>query len=114
MNVCTGAIATHDHGADVALLELVHGDELDRRAHELLDRVRARHAHHLCAAHQTLHVLGQAKDGGTVGGLVAADALEDAGTVVQGVREHMDLRRVPIDERPVHPDLVDLRQCGHV
>ena len=50
------------------------------------------------------------KTAGPSGGLVAADALEDAGAVVEGVREDVYLRLVPIDKLAVHPDLVDLRQ----
>ena len=39
-------------------------------------------------------------------GLVGADALEDAGAVVQRVGEYVYLRVLPGDELPVHPDEV--------
>ena len=64
----------------------------------------------LARALEALHVLGEAEDRGTVGGLVAADALEDAGAVVEGVRQDVYLRLVPVDELAVHPDLVHGRQ----
>jgi hypothetical protein len=52
-----------------------------------------------------------AEDRGTLGlGVVAADALEDAGAVVQAVREHVDLRVLPRDELAVHPNEV---RCVH-
>ena len=38
--------------------------------------------------------------------VVAADALEDAGAVVEAVRAHVDARVVPVDELAVHPDLL--------
>ena len=45
-------------------------------------------------------------------GLVAADALEDAGPVVQAVAEHVDLRLVPGDELAVVPDQLSLLHAG--
>ena len=41
-------------------------------------------------------------------GVVAADALEDPGAVVQAVRQYVDLRVLPGDELAVHPDEVRL------
>ena len=38
--------------------------------------------------------------------VVAADALEDAGAVVEAVRADVDARVVPVDELAVHPDLL--------
>ena len=40
------------------------------------------------------------------GGLVAADAFEDAGPVVEAVRADVDLRVVPVHQLAVHPDLL--------
>ena len=40
--------------------------------------------------------------------LVGPDALEDAGPVVQGVREYVNLGVLERDELPVHPDAVSL------
>ena len=57
---------------------------------------------------QALEVLAMAEDGGPPLGLVGADALEDAGSVVQAVAEHVDLGVVPCDELAVHPDALGL------
>ncbi len=46
------------------------------------------------------------KTAGPRGGLVAANALEDAGAVVEAVRADMDGRVVPVDELAVQPDLL--------
>ena len=53
-------------------------------------------------------MLLEAEDGRALGRLVAADALEDAGAVVQRVGEDVDLGLGPGHELAVHPDLVDL------
>jgi hypothetical protein len=44
-------------------------------------------------------------------GLVGADALEHARSVVQAVRQDVDLGVLPGDELPVHPDEVGLVHC---
>jgi hypothetical protein len=63
----------------------------------------------LAGVEQALDVLAEAKDGRhPVGALVGPDPLEGAETVVERVREDVDLRVVPIDELSVHPDLGDL------
>ena len=52
-------------------------------------------------------VFWKAKDRRAPGlGLIAADPLEDADAVVKRVREHMNLGIIPVDEPPVHPDLL--------
>ena len=57
---------------------------------------------------QPLQVVGQPEDGRAVIGLVAADAFEDPGAVVEPVRADVDLRIGPVDELAVHPDLFGL------
>ena len=49
-----------------------------------------------------------AEDRGPELGLVGADALEDAGAVVEAVAEYVDLGVVPCDELTVHPDRLGL------
>ena len=49
-----------------------------------------------------------AEDRGAARGLVGADALEDAGAVVERVRQYVDLCVLPGDEFAVHPDEVRL------
>ena len=48
------------------------------------------------------------EDRRTVLGVVATDPLEDAGPVVEAVRQDVDLRVLPGDELPVQPDEVRL------
>ena len=50
-------------------------------------------------------MVGEPEHGRSLRRLVGADALEHAGAVVQRVGEDVDLRLVPVDEVPVHPDL---------
>ena len=49
-----------------------------------------------------------AEDGRAALGLVGADALEDAGAVVEAVAENVDLGVVPGDELAIHPDALGL------
>jgi hypothetical protein len=75
---------------------------------QLLAVERDRHVVQLRRLEQAVHVGLVAEDGGPDLGVVAADALEDAGAVVQAVREYVDLRVLPGDELPVQPDEVRL------
>ena len=52
------------------------------------------------------------KTAGPFGGLVAADALEDAGAVVETVDADVNRRVRPVDELAVHPDLLGLLHRG--
>jgi hypothetical protein len=51
-------------------------------------------------------VVSEPEDGGAARGLVAADALEDAGAVVEPVRSDVDPGIGPVHELAVHPDLL--------
>ena len=53
-------------------------------------------------------MVGEAEDGRAGLGLVAADAFEDPGAVVEAVRADVDLGVGPVDELAVHPDLFGL------
>ena len=55
-----------------------------------------------------LEVLGQPEDGRALRGLVAANAFEHAGAVVQAVGADVDRGVSPVDELAVHPDLLGL------
>ena len=57
-------------------------------------------------------MVGEAEDRRALGRLVAADALEDAGAVVEAVRADVDLASRPVDELAVHPDLLGLAPCA--
>jgi hypothetical protein len=100
-----GAVPDEGQRPDVAGVDLVHPDGLEDRLAELLAGEGAVHLEDVHRTEEPVNVLFQAEDRGTRVRLVAADALEDAGAVMQGVREHMHLRVVPGNELPVHPDL---------
>ena len=61
---------------------------------------------------QALVVLPVAEDRGAGIGGVRADALEDAGAVVQAMTQDVDVGVVPRDELTVHPDVVGLLHLG--
>ena len=73
---------------------------------QLLAVERDRHVVQLGRLEQPVDVVGVAEDRRADLGVVAADALEDAGAVVQAVREYVDLGVLPCDELAVHPDEV--------
>ena len=71
---------------------------------ELVDRVLEWQVVEPRRRFQALEMVAMAKHGRALLGLVAADALEDPGAVVQPVGENMDLGVLPSDELAVHPD----------
>ena len=79
-----------------------------QRGAELVDRVRELHVEELRRVVEALEVVVQPEDGGAALGVVAADALEDAGAVVQAVRADVDPGVRPVHELAVHPDLLGL------
>ena len=101
-------VAAEDDRADVAGAEVVAADELERGLAQLLALERDRHVVELGRLEEAVEMIGVAEDGRADLGVVAAHALEDAGAVVQAVREYVDLRVLPVDELAVHPDEVRL------
>src|SRR5947199_8901463 len=79
-----------------------------RRRAQLLERVGDRHVVEPGRAEQPVEVVVVAEDRRAELGVVGADALEDAGAVVEAVREYVDLGVLPGDEVSVHPDEVGL------
>src|SRR5207253_10568760 len=57
---------------------------------------------------QALHVVAETEHGRAFGRVVAADALEHAGAVMEAVNPDMNLGVGPVDELAVHPDLLGL------
>src|SRR5262249_25023465 len=104
-------VAPPDERADVALGEPVRGHGVDARALDLLGRERQLHAVDLRRVREALDVLAEPEDRGPLLGVVAADAFEHAGSVVEDVRQHVYLGVVPGHELAVHPDLLALGQC---
>ena len=101
-------VAAVDERADVAGAQAVAADELERGLAQLLAVERDRHVVQLGRLEQAVDVVVVAEDRRADLGVVAAHALEDARAVVQAVREYVDLRVLPGDELPVHPDEVRL------
>ena len=75
---------------------------------ELVDGVRQLHPEQARRVVQAAQVVGQSEDRGAAGGLVRADALEDAGAVVEPVRGDVHRRVAPGHEAAVHPDRLGL------
>ena len=75
---------------------------------DLLGRVGQRQVVELGRLLEPVEVVAVAEDRRAALGLVAADALEDAGAVVQPVAEHVDLRVLPGHELAVLPDQLSL------
>ena len=100
--------AAVDDRADVAGLEAVARDRLERRLADLLLRERDVHVVHLGRLEEPVDVVLVAEHRRAALGLVGADALEDAGAVVERVGQYVDLRVLPGDELAVHPDEVRL------
>ena len=91
---------------DVALAETVHADELVRREPQLVDGIRQLHVQERGGLVQALEMVGEPEDRGAGVGLVAADPLEHTGPVVEAVGTDVNLGVGPVDELPVHPDLL--------
>src|SRR5215218_2115 len=108
------AVAVERERPDVALGEPVATDQLVHRTPDLVDRVGQLHVEQLGRVVEPLEVLAQPENGRAVGGLIATDALEDAGAVVEPVDAYVHLCVVPVDELAVHPDRLCLahRQCS--
>src|SRR6185312_1020061 len=94
--------------ADVAGAHPVARDEVERRLAQLLALVRDRHVVEVGRLEQPVDVVEMTEDRRADRGVVAAHALEDARAVVEPVREYVNLRVLPFDELPVHPDEVRL------
>ncbi len=102
------AVAPERDRADVALAQLVGGDQLVGGRPQLVHRVGDRHVVELGRLEQAVEVVEVAEDAGAARRLVRADALEHTGAVVQAVREYVNLGVLPGDELPVVPDEVRL------
>ena len=102
------AVAGERDRPQVALGQPVGADQLHARGVQLVDRVRQVHVQEIRRVVQPLEVVGQPEDGRALVGLVAANALEDAGAVVEPVGADVNRCVGPVDELTVHPDLVGL------
>ncbi len=98
------AVAAVGERPDVAGAEGAATDQLVRRLADLLGGVGKLEVVELGRLLQPGEVLAVAEDGRASLGLIAADALEDAGAVVQPVAEHVRLCVLPRHELAVLPD----------
>src|SRR5262249_23526269 len=97
-------IAAERQRPDVARAEPVAADQLVRRLPQLLGRVRELEVVELGGLLEPGEVLAMAEDRRPALRLVAANALEDPGPVVEAVAEHVDLGVLPAYELAVVPD----------
>ena len=100
------AVAVERKRPEVAGRDPVDRDDLARCDAELLDRVREIHVEDPRRVLESHEMLVEAEDRRPLLRVVAADALEYAGAVVEPVRRDVDLRVRPVDELSVHPDLL--------
>ena len=102
------AVAVEGDRAQVALAQAVRAEQLVAGGGQLVGRVRDLHVEQARGVLQALHVVAEPEDCRPFRRVVAADSLEDARSVVQAVNADMDLCIGPVDELPVHPDLLGL------
>ena len=102
------AVAVERDRPDVALGEPVRADHLVAGGPQLVDRVRDLHVEQARRVVQPLDVVAEPEDRGALGRVVAANAFEDAGPVMQAVDADVNLGVGPVDELAVHPDLLGL------
>ena len=102
------AVAAERERPDVALAQLVGGDQLVRGRAQLLKAVGDRHVVQLGRLEQPLKVIVVTEDGRALRRVVRPLALEHAGSVVQSVSQYVYLRVLPGDELSVVPDEVRL------
>ena len=100
------AVAAEGERADVAGGLPVAAHQLVRGQAQFLRRVGQFQVVELGRLGEPVEVLLGAEDGRAALGLVGADALEDAGSVVQPVRQHVHLRVVPGDKFAVLPNQI--------
>ena len=98
------SVAPEHEGADVAGLELVHLHHLHDGLGELLLGEGDLHAVDLGRIEQPVDVGVQPEDGGALPGVVGAQALEHAGSVMHHVGQDVDVGLLPIHHFAVEPD----------
>src|SRR4051794_13412963 len=102
------AVAAEGKRADIAPARPVAADQLLGRLADLLEVVLQGQVVELGRLREPVQVVLVAEDRRADLRVVAADSLEDAGAVVQPVREDVHVRLVPGDELAVLPDELSL------
>ena len=103
------AVAEVDDRPHVAGLDLVDPDGLLGRGDDLRRREARVHQVDRGRPEQPVDVVGEPEDRGALRRPVRPDALEDTPAVVQRGVQDVYGRVVPVDEAPVHPDLLGRR-----
>ena len=98
------AVAAEHDGADVAGRNTIGFNDIDHGCAKLFEVEGDLHAVDFGGVEQALHVLGETEDGGALRLSVAADALEDAGAVMDDVAQDVEGCVFPGDEVAVVPD----------
>src|SRR5262249_16851475 len=98
------AVTAERDRPDVGRFDPIAAQQVMGGGADVLGRVGHRQVVELGRSRQPGEVVGVAEDGRAAGGLVAPDALENAGSVVQSVREDVDLGVLPGDEFAVLPN----------
>jgi len=105
-----GLVACEYDGPDIAFLHLVEPYQLPCDVAHLIDTVIELELVGLAAVLQPFVMIANPEDRWPFRRAVAAHALKDGTTIVQGMGEHMDLRIIPSYELSIHPDFL---QCFH-
>ena len=96
--------AIEGEGTDIAGAEFVFADDCALGGGDLFGGGGQGHPDDAGGVHQPLGVVGQAKNGGAIGGVIGAHAFKDAGSIMEPVREDVDFGVPPGDKRAVHPN----------
>ncbi len=103
------AFAEEHHRAEVTLRHTVHAQGFEASGHHLFARDARHKKRELARVEQPVDVLAQLEHRGlAVRALVGSDALEGPETVVERVREDVNLSVFPGDHLAVEPDLLNL------
>ena len=98
------AIAVVGERPDVPAVEACRAHDLFGGFNDLRDRESHRHSENVSGAVKPFDVGRKTKEAGPVGSLVGSHALEDTGSIVQGMGTHVHHCLVPAHEHAIHPD----------
>ena len=98
-------VANPSQRTDIAAFQVVLTHHRALGLVDLLFGERDRHAQNFGAVEQAVGVLLQAKDRRALGCFVSPHTFERTATVVQGVRQHVDLGVAPLHHLAIHPNL---------
>ena len=100
--------AVKSERADIGGIEVVNPHDFALRGFDLRARKRNLHRANVGGIEKTPRVIRQAKNRRAARGRIGAHTLENAGAVMQPVRQDMDFGIAPFDEFAVEPDFAAL------